>query len=123
MMRLSDQETRAPSAIMTIKRRLLRGNVATDLSAWQHHPMADTERLSVTIAPDIAAGVRAAVESGEYGSVSELVGDALRDWLQRRQGDDRKTDDHRPMIQQGMDSGPGLDAEAVFGRLRARYSQ
>jgi antitoxin ParD1/3/4 len=123
MMCLSNPETVAPRAIMTIKRRLLRGNVATDLPAWQHHPMADFEHLSVTIAPDIAADVRAAVEAGEYDSVSELVGDALRDWVQRRQGGDPKTDDLRHMIRQGMDSGPGLDADEVFARLRTRYSQ
>lgn len=108
---------------MTIKRPLIRGNVATELPTWHHDAMADVERLSVTIAPDIAADVRAAVETGEYGSVSEIVGDALRDWRQRRQGGDLKADDLRHMIQQGMDSGPGLDAEEVFGRLRARYSR
>jgi antitoxin ParD1/3/4 len=108
---------------MTIKRRLIRGNIATDRPTWQHDAMADAEHLSVTIPPDIAADVRAAVEAGEYGSISEVVADALRAWCQRRQGDDLKADDLHHMIQQGMDSGPGLDAKQVFDRLRTRYSQ
>jgi antitoxin ParD1/3/4 len=85
--------------------------------------MADVERLSVTIASDIAAEVRAAVEAGEYGSVSEVVGDALREWRQRRETSALKVEDLRHMIQQGTDSGSGLDSGEVFVRLRARYRQ
>ncbi|MEQ1710165.1 MAG: type II toxin-antitoxin system ParD family antitoxin [Hyphomicrobium sp.] len=38
------------------------------------------ERLTITLTPDLAARVKSAVESGNYGSVSEVMRQALRDW-------------------------------------------
>lgn len=46
--------------------------------------MADAETLTVTLPADLAALVRGAVAGGQYGSSSELVGEALRDWQARR---------------------------------------
>ena len=40
--------------------------------------MANVEKLSVALTPDMVAEMRAAVEHGDYGSVSEVVRDALR---------------------------------------------
>ena len=38
------------------------------------------ERLTITLTLDLAARVKSAVESGNYGSVSEVMRQALRDW-------------------------------------------
>ena len=38
------------------------------------------ERLTITLTPDLASRVKAAVEGGQYGSVSEVMSQALRDW-------------------------------------------
>ena len=38
------------------------------------------ERLTITLTPDLAARVKAAVETGNYGSASEVMRQALRDW-------------------------------------------
>lgn len=38
------------------------------------------ERLTITLTEEIAARVKAAVDTGQYGSVSELMRQALRDW-------------------------------------------
>lgn len=84
--------------------------------------MANVEKLSVALTPEMAAELRAAVEAGDYGSVSEVVRDALRDWRLRRKIEALETEDLRRLIQEGIDSGPGLDAGEVFGRLRARFS-
>ena len=46
--------------------------------------MANVEKLSIALTPDMATELREAVERGEYGSVSEAVRDALRDWRLRR---------------------------------------
>jgi len=85
--------------------------------------MANVEKLSIAVTPDMAAELRAAVEGGDYGSVSEVVRDALRDWRLRRKIETMETEELRRMVQEGIDSGPGLDAEDVFGRLRARFGQ
>jgi antitoxin ParD1/3/4 len=38
------------------------------------------ERLTITLTPDLAGRVKEAVEGGQYGSVSEVMRQALRDW-------------------------------------------
>jgi antitoxin ParD1/3/4 len=82
--------------------------------------MANVEKLSVALTPDMVADVRAAVEGGEYGSVSEVVRDALRDWRLRRRIETMEIEELRRLVQDGIDSGTGLEADAVFARLRAR---
>jgi antitoxin ParD1/3/4 len=85
--------------------------------------MAKVEKVSVALTPDMVAEVRAAVEGGDYGSVSEVVRDALRDWRLRRKIETLETEELRRLVQEGIDSGPALDADAVFVRLRARFGQ
>jgi antitoxin ParD1/3/4 len=85
--------------------------------------MANVEKLSIALTPEMVAEVRAAVEGGDYGSVSEVVRDALRDWRLRRKIDALETQELRRRVQEGIDSGPGLDAEEVFARLRTRFGQ
>lgn len=38
------------------------------------------ERLTITLTPDLADRVKAAVDGGNYGSASEVMRQALRDW-------------------------------------------
>ncbi|MDZ4842142.1 MAG: type II toxin-antitoxin system ParD family antitoxin [Hyphomicrobium aestuarii] len=38
------------------------------------------ERLTITLTQDLATRVKEAVEGGQYGSVSEVMRQALRDW-------------------------------------------
>lgn len=38
------------------------------------------ERLTITLTPDLADRVKSAVQTGNYGSVSEVMRQALRDW-------------------------------------------
>lgn len=85
--------------------------------------MANVEKLSVALTPDMAAEVRAAVEGGDYGSVSEVIRDALRDWRLRRKIETVEAEELRHLIRDGIESGSGLDAGEVFARLRARFSQ
>ncbi len=83
--------------------------------------MANVEKLSIALTPDMVAEVRAAVQGGDYGSVSEVVRDALRDWRLRRRIETLELDDLRRLVQDGIDSGPGVEADTVFARLRARF--
>ncbi len=85
--------------------------------------MANVEKLSIALTPEMAAELRAAVEQGEYGSVSEVVRDALRDWRLRRKVEAIEIEELRRLVREGIDSGPGLDAENVFARLRARFGR
>jgi antitoxin ParD1/3/4 len=42
--------------------------------------MPDVEKISIALPPEMVAGIREAVENGEYASSSEVVREALRDW-------------------------------------------
>lgn len=46
--------------------------------------MADIERLTITMPPELASVIRGAVDTGDYASSSEVVRDALRDWKLKR---------------------------------------
>ena len=81
--------------------------------------MANVEKLSVALTPDMVAEVRAAVAGGDYGSVSEVV----RNWRQCRKIETLEIEELRRLVLEGIDSGPGVDADAVFARLRAQFSQ
>ena len=82
--------------------------------------MANVEKISVALTADMVAEVRAAVEGGDYGSVSEVVRDALRDWRLRRKIESLETEELRRLVQEGIDSGPGLEAGEVVARRRSR---
>src|SRR5260221_14468634 len=85
--------------------------------------MAKVEKVSIALTPDMVAELRAAVEQGDYGSVSEVVRDALRDWRLRRKVEAIEIEELRRLVREGIDSGPGLDAAGVFARLRARFGR
>jgi antitoxin ParD1/3/4 len=46
--------------------------------------MSTIERMTITMPADMAAVIKAAVDSGDYASTSEVVRDALREWKMRR---------------------------------------
>ena len=97
------------------------GNLATADRVWHRGWVSRVEKLSIAVTEDMAAELRAAVEGGDYGSVSEVVRDALRDWRLRRRIEALEIEELRRLVREGVDSGPGVDGGTVFARLRAQY--
>ncbi|MEJ0020542.1 MAG: type II toxin-antitoxin system ParD family antitoxin [Acetobacteraceae bacterium] len=85
--------------------------------------MANVEKLSIALTPDMVAEVRAAVEQGDYGSVSEVVREALREWRLRRRIEGLEANELRRLVWEGINSGASLDAEELLARLRAKFGQ
>ena len=83
--------------------------------------MGAIERLTITVPSEMAATVKAAVDDGEYASVSEVIRDALRGWMREQDSARRELEELRAAIRVGLESGPGIPAEEVFAELRARY--
>ncbi len=84
------------------------------------------EKLSIALTPEMMAAVRAAVESGEYASSSEVIREWYRDW---KLGQDRRQTairELRALIQEGIDSGPALDGptamKEIIDRIKAKMS-
>jgi antitoxin ParD1/3/4 len=48
--------------------------------------MQTAEKLSITLPAEMVRVIRAKVESGGYGSNSEVIREAMRGWLERERG-------------------------------------
>lgn len=81
--------------------------------------MANVEKISVALTPEMAADMRKAVESGEYASASEVMRDALREWRTRRDERARAMEELGRLWDEGIASGPSVDGEEAFGRIFA----
>ncbi len=68
--------------------------------------MATVEKRSVSLSPALAAVIDAAVASGEYGSASEVVRDALRGWKERRDLLGYTIEELQAAWKEGIESGP-----------------
>jgi antitoxin ParD1/3/4 len=79
------------------------------------------EKFSVTLPGEMARVIHERVNSGNYGSVSEVIRDAMRAWLQR----ERRLAALDAALARGiaeLDAGRGQDAELVRRELRERLS-
>ena len=77
------------------------------------------EKFSITLPGEMARVIHQRVSSGDYGSVSEVIREAMRAWLQR----ERRLAALDAAIARGvaeLDAGHGQDADQVRQELRAR---
>jgi antitoxin ParD1/3/4 len=82
--------------------------------------MAKLERITVTMPEAMAAKMRAAVESGEYATTSEIVREALRDWEEYQERRQIELQKLRSLIKEGEES-ESLDGELILAELRTKY--
>ncbi|BCK76778.1 putative CopG/Arc/MetJ family addiction module antidote protein [Acetobacter aceti NRIC 0242] len=80
--------------------------------------MSTIERMTITVPSEMAAILRQSVDGGEYASTSEVVREALREWMRRRDTDRRDLNALREAIRLGDESGSSIPAETVFAELR-----
>ncbi len=69
--------------------------------------MAGVEKLSIALTHEMADEVRAAVDSGDYASSSEVIREALRDWRRKRALQDQEIRELRGLWHEGLESGEG----------------
>lgn len=80
--------------------------------------MANVEKVSVALTPEMAAMMREAVETGEYASASEVMREALRDWKHRRAQRAKAVEELGRLWDAGLSSGPAVDGETAFAGIR-----
>ncbi|WP_226584199.1 ribbon-helix-helix domain-containing protein [Acuticoccus sediminis] len=80
--------------------------------------MSEIERMTITVPAKMAALLKAAVAEGEYASTSEVVREALRDWVKARDVERRELVALQEMIRVGDESGPSVPADEVYAELR-----
>jgi antitoxin ParD1/3/4 len=69
--------------------------------------MANVEKISVALPPEMVGHIREAVESGNYSSSSEVIREALRDWLEKQERKRVALKELRRLVREGVESGPG----------------
>ena len=82
--------------------------------------MAAVEKVSVALSPELLEMVKGAVASGHYGSASEVIREALRQWKDRRDLFGYTIEELRKLVQEGIDSGPGRFASMDEIKAEAR---
>ena len=65
------------------------------------------KKISVSVTPQMASRIKDIVKGGEYGSTSEVVREALRDWSEKRARKQAEIDYLRTAWDKGIKSGPG----------------
>ncbi|MGH2481283.1 MAG: type II toxin-antitoxin system ParD family antitoxin, partial [Ktedonobacteraceae bacterium] len=69
--------------------------------------MPGTEKISITLTPELAAMVNDAVANGDYASTSEVIREALRDWRMKQMVRQQQLHDMRHLWNEAVASGPG----------------
>jgi antitoxin ParD1/3/4 len=84
--------------------------------------MANIEQINISLPSGTVSSIKAAVESGDYATTNEVIREALHDWERKRQLDELEVTELRKLIEEGIDSGPSLEAGEVIAELKARYT-
>jgi antitoxin ParD1/3/4 len=76
--------------------------------------------LTISLSPQQLARIQQAVDSGNYASNSEVLREALRLWEQREELRILEVSRLRRAYEEGIASGPSVDGEGAFERIRSR---
>ena len=90
-----------------------------------HCSMSKVEKISVALTHDMAGLVKSAVKSGEYGSASEAIREALRDWANKREREKLELEYLRGAWKQGIKSGAGkfTSIEDLLAEAHSRHDK
>lgn len=85
--------------------------------------MPHTEKMSITLTPELAAMVNDAVATGGYASSSEVICEALRDWRVKQLRRQQQLQDLRQVWNQAVQSGQGRfqDVEELIQEAERRF--
>jgi antitoxin ParD1/3/4 len=85
--------------------------------------MPNTEKISITLTPELAAMVSEAVATGNYTSSSEVIREALRDWHTKQMVRLQQLQEIRRLWNEGIQSGPGRfrDVEELIQEAERQY--
>jgi antitoxin ParD1/3/4 len=83
--------------------------------------MPHVHKVSVALTGEQIAALKAAVETGEYATTSEIVREAIRDWQFKRELRHEDLKRLRQLWNEGVASGPAKPLD--FGKLRREARQ
>jgi antitoxin ParD1/3/4 len=83
--------------------------------------MADIQKVSVALTAEQVTALKAAVQTGEYATTSEIVREALREWQFKRELRQEDVKRLRQLWDEGKASGPARPLD--WGELRREARQ
>jgi antitoxin ParD1/3/4 len=87
--------------------------------------MADIQKVSVALTSEQLAALKAAVETGEYATTSEIVREAIRDWQFKREVRQEDIERLRQLWDDGKASGKAkpFDIERTVAGAKGRLKK
>lgn len=83
--------------------------------------MTEVKKISIALTGEQIGALKAAVETGEYATTSEIVREAIRDWQFKRELRQEDLRRLRQLWDQGKASGPAAPANFDDARREARH--
>lgn len=82
--------------------------------------MPDVQKISIALTGEQIGALKAALETGEYATTSEIVREALRDWQFKRELRQEDLKRLRQHWDQGKQSGAAVPVDFASARRAAR---
>ena len=82
-----------------------------------------SEKISITLPPEMLASLRERIEAGEYGSTSEAIRDAVRVWQHKEEERQVRLDAIRDRLEKSANSGTPIPIEDVFSAIEAKHQK
>ncbi len=81
------------------------------------------EKISVTLPPEMLAAIKEKVQSGMYGSTSEVIRDAMRLWQREEEEREARLTSIRTRLDRAAGSGDPVPLEEALARIDALHRQ
>ena len=81
------------------------------------------EKISIALPPDLLISIRGHVQAGRYGSMSELIREAMRLWQQRQEEHEARLDAIRARVEDSASSGESIPLEDAFDQIERRHRE
>ncbi len=81
------------------------------------------ERITITLPPDMLASIKKEVNSGSYGSTSEVIREAMRLWQKREEEHHARISLIRERLAQSAQSGEPVPLDTAFKRIEKLHKQ
>lgn len=81
------------------------------------------QRITITLPPDMLASIKKEVNSGSYGSTSEVIREAMRLWQKREEEHQARISLIRERLAQSAQSGEPVPLDTAFKRVEKLHKQ
>lgn len=78
------------------------------------------ERITITLPPDMLGTIKRKVQGGAYGSTSEVIREAMRDWQHKQEERELQLAALRERLERSANSGEGIPMDEAFDQVRQR---